>query len=104
MSDAYIRRSAAIDLIRRHIGSLHTSREESLLAWVVGALQTMPAADVVPVQRCGNCKHMRPSVDVHTGEVVDHWCNLYDYDGIAADSLCLKWAQAMDGGDGHAAD
>lgn len=59
MSDSYIRRSAAIDQICRHIGSLHTSREESLLVWVVGTLRTMPAADVAQVVRCENCKHVR---------------------------------------------
>lgn len=58
MSDAYIRRSAAIDLIRRHIGDLQTSREESLIAWVISTLRAMPAADVVPVVRCKACaKH-----------------------------------------------
>lgn len=37
MNDAYIRHSAAIGLIRRHIGDLQTSREESLIAWVISA-------------------------------------------------------------------
>lgn len=48
MNDEYIRRSAAIGLIRRHIGDLQTSREESLIAWVISTLRTMPAADVAP--------------------------------------------------------
>lgn len=48
MNDAYIRHSAAIGLIRRHIGDLQTSREESLIAWVISTLRTMPAADVAP--------------------------------------------------------
>lgn len=49
MSDAYIRRSAAIGLIRRHIGDLQTSREESLSAWVISTLRTMPG------RRCAFC-------------------------------------------------
>lgn len=57
MNDAYIRRSAVIGLIRRHIGDLQTSREESLIAWVISTLRTMPAADVAPVVRCRDCKH-----------------------------------------------
>ena len=96
MSEESVSRTAALTAIFARIcrypidSSIRPAYEDALEA--IGCL---PAADVVPVQRCGNCKHMRPSVDVHTGEVVDHWCNLYDYDGIAADSLCLKWAQAM---------
>lgn len=57
MSDAYIRRSAAIDLIRRHIGDLQTSREQSLIAWVISSLRTMPAADVVQVVYCRYCTY-----------------------------------------------
>ena len=68
MSDAYIRRSAAIDLIRRHIGDLQTSREESLIAWVISTLRAMPAADVVPVVRCATCEYVRPTINAHTGE------------------------------------
>lgn len=56
MSDAYIRRSAAIDLIRRHIGDLQTSREKSLIAWVISTLRTMPAADVEPLAAEANGK------------------------------------------------
>ena len=90
MSDAYIRRSAAIDLIRRHIGSLHTSREEGLLAWVVGTLQTMPATDVAPVVRCEKCKHVRPTVNVHTGEQVGIWCCMHDILNISPDDYCSR--------------
>lgn len=56
MNDEYIRRSAAIGLIRRHIGDLQTSREESLIAWVISTLRTMPAADVAPFAAKANGK------------------------------------------------
>jgi hypothetical protein len=56
MNDAYIRRSAVIGLIRRHIGDLQTSREESLIAWVISTLRTMPAADVAPFAAGANGK------------------------------------------------
>lgn len=102
MSDSYIRRSAAIDQICRHIGSLHTSREESLLVWVVGTLRTMPAADVAQVVRCENCKHVRPTVNVHTGEQVGIWCSLHDIINVSPDDYCSRGEKK--GGDGHAAD
>lgn len=126
MSDAYIRRSAAIDLIRRHIGNLHTSREESLLVWVVGTLQTMPAADVASVV------HGTPVTKIRTelltgyheeiGVFAADGSNLYrknmvhtdipyDHCPICGATLCSRWhnfcgkcGARMDGGDNHAAD
>lgn len=97
MSDAYIRRSATIDLIRRHIGSLHTSREESLLVWVIGTLQTMPAADVAPA--------VHGRWNISKGALGD-MCKCSACGSLS--SLPTRFyphcGARMDGGDGHAAD
>lgn len=107
MSDAYIRCSAAIDLIRRHIGNLHTSREESLLAWVVGALQTMPAADVVPAMH-GQWVHSRYENCSERLDIVK--CSQCGFEAYAiahyvrGGNYCPNCGARMDGGDSHAAD
>ena len=103
MSDAYIRRSAAIDLIRRHSGDLQTSREESLIAWVISTLRAMPAADVVPVVRCKNCKWF---ADNNDGEW--YGCKMFQVvrittrDAPGPDDFC-SCGERKDG-DAHAAD
>lgn len=56
MSDKYILRSGAIDAIKRNAGTLHTREAEFLLQKVIFLLKNAPAADVVPVVRCKNCK------------------------------------------------
>ena len=56
MSDKYILRSGAIDAIKRNAGTLHTREAESLFRKVIYLLKNAPAADVVPVVLCKNCK------------------------------------------------
>lgn len=56
MSDKYILRSGAIDAIKRNAGTLYTREAEFLLQKVIFLLKNAPAADVVPVVRCKNCK------------------------------------------------
>lgn len=101
MSDAYIRRSAAIDLIRRHIGDLQTSREESLIAWVISTLRAMPAADVAPVV------HGKWASEAKGG-VYGPVCSVCGYyiPGISFWNApyCPKCGARMDGGDDHAPD
>lgn len=57
MSDKYILRSGAIDAIKRNAGTLYTREAEFLLQKVIFLLKNAPAADVVPVVRCKDCKH-----------------------------------------------
>lgn len=57
MSDKYILRSGAIDAIKRNSGTLYTREAEFLLRRVILLLKNAPAADVVPVVRCKDCKH-----------------------------------------------
>ena len=59
MSDKYILRSGAIDAIKRNAGTLHTREAEFLLQKVIFLLKNAPAADVVPVVPCKDCKHYR---------------------------------------------
>lgn len=57
MSDKYILRSGAIDAIKRNSGTLYTREAEFLLRKVISLLKNAPAADVVEVVRCKDCKH-----------------------------------------------
>lgn len=57
MSDKYILRSGAIDAIKRNSGTLYTREAEFLLRKVILLLKNAPAADVVEVVRCRDCKH-----------------------------------------------
>lgn len=59
MSDKYILRSGAIDAIKRNAGTLYTREAEFLLQKVIFLLKNAPAADVVPVVPCKDCKHYR---------------------------------------------
>lgn len=47
-----------------------------------------PAADVEPVVRCKDCKHIRPEVDAYTGEAVGCWCGLLDLGSIEENHFC----------------
>lgn len=57
MSDKYILRSGAIDAIKRNSGTLYTREAEFLLRRDILLLKNAPAADVVEVVRCKDCKH-----------------------------------------------
>lgn len=125
MSDAYIRRSVAIALIRRHIGDLQTSREESLIAWVISTLRAMPAADVEPVVHGKPITKIREVTisEYHEarGVFASDGSNVYiknmvhakvpyDHCPACGATLCSRWhnycgkcGARMDGGDGHAA-
>ena len=59
MSDKYILRSGAIDAIKRNAGTLYTREAEFFLQKVIFLLKNAPAADVVPVVTCKECKHYR---------------------------------------------
>lgn len=57
MSDKYILRAGAIDAVKRNSGALYTREAEFLLQKVIFLLKNAPAADVVEVVRCKDCKH-----------------------------------------------
>lgn len=92
MNDKYILRSGAIDAIKRNAGTLYTREAEFLLQKVIFLLKNAPAADVVQVVRCASCKHVRPTINVHTGEQVGIWCYLYDSADVSPDDYCSQGA------------
>lgn len=59
-------------------------------------VEEIPAADVVEVVRCGQCKYMRPEVDAYTQEVTGHWCSLLDLGSIEENHFC-SYGERRDG-------
>jgi len=53
-------------------------------------LAYVPAADVVPVVRCRDCKHLRPEVDAHTQETIGYWCAELDIGSVDVDDFCSR--------------
>ena len=58
MSNKYILRSGAIDVIKRNSGTLYTREAEFLFRKVISLLKNAPAADVTPIVRCKDCKYV----------------------------------------------
>lgn len=93
----YIERERLRELLKDHY--FPTDQEyESDRNWAVGfnagldkalhKINYAPAADVVPVVRCKDCKHIRPEVDAYTQEVVGYWCCLLDLGSIEEKHFC----------------
>ena len=72
MSDKYILRSGAIDVIKRNSGTLYTREAEFLLRKVIFLLKNAPAADVAPVVR-GSGK-ARATEEAETTQIIDGCC------------------------------
>lgn len=47
-----------------------------------------PAADVVEVVRCKDCKYIRPIVNEYTHDVTGLWCSLFDIENVAENHFC----------------
>ncbi len=58
----------------------------------------IPAADVAPVVRCKDCKHIRPEVDAYTGETIGYWCEELDIGSIDVDDFCSRGERKETGG------
>lgn len=58
----------------------------------------IPAADVVSVVRCAECKHLRPVVDAYTQETVGYWCAELDIGSVDIDGFCSR-GERKDGAD-----
>lgn len=69
---------------------------------LVTDIREMKPADVVPVVRCAECKHLRPEVDAYTQETVGYWCAELDIGSVDVDGFCSR-GERKDGA-GHAAD
>ena len=77
----YIEHSAAIEAAKH--------------AWAKGLepsqyIEALPAADVAPVVRCRDCKHLRPEVDAYTQETVGYWCAELDIGSVDVDGFCNR--------------
>ena len=59
-------------------------------------INAIPAADVVEVVRCKDCKYIRPEVDAYTQEAVGCWCSLLDLGSIQDEHFC-SYGERKDG-------
>jgi hypothetical protein len=104
MSDKYILRSGAIDAIKRNAGTLYTREAEFLLQKVIFLLKNAPAADVVPVVRCKNCKWF---ADNNGGEwygcKMFHVVRITPEDAPKPDDFC-SYGERRGGGDDNVSD
>lgn len=57
-----------------------------------------PAVDAVEVVRCRECVHIRPIVDMETGEEMNaYWCELLDLESCDLDDYCSMGKRREDG-------
>ena len=59
MPDEYIRRDAAMKAMASQYGACRSPAQNRLLDEIRNKIRRMPAADVVPVTRCKDCKYVR---------------------------------------------
>lgn len=57
MSDEYIRRDTALRAVTRRYGACRSPAQNRLLDEIRNEIRRAPAADVVEVVRCRDCKH-----------------------------------------------
>lgn len=86
----YILRMAAEYVVRRQRGPNRSPAQNAMLDRIRYEVMKVPAADVAPVVRCEKCKHVRPTVNVHTGEQVGIWCCMHDILNISPDDYCSR--------------
>lgn len=76
---AYIDQKAAVDAVKKVIGNL--DHECKPMMDFYSALWNVPAADVAPVVRCGECKH----------------AYINSFSAAAERALCLRFTNITDG-------
>lgn len=58
MSTEYIERGTALETLMEVVyAELASDTDNSRANYIIGAIENLPAADVVPVVRCEKCKH-----------------------------------------------
>ena len=82
--DDYISRQAAIEIIASHDETNGTVKVFSGRL-VNGLLSTIPAADVVEVVRCKDCKHYEGEGMYCACDIIVHYDHFYCYWGERAD-------------------
>ena len=86
----YIERAAAVKVVLRERKPTNSVAQNRMLSTIQRDLLTMCAADVAPVVRCRDCKHLRPEVDAYTQETVGYWCAELDIGSVDVDGFCNR--------------
>lgn len=91
MSDKFILRSAAIDLIRKQKGSLTDPCPQRVVEdtydRIIRSIKQFFAADVEEVVHCKDCAACSPVRHWRTGELTYYLCNRTDF-VVSADGFC----------------
>ena len=91
MSDKFILRSAAIDLIRKQKGSLTDPCPQRVVEdtydRIIRSIKQFSAADVEEVVHCKDCADCSPVRHWRTGELTYYLCNRTDF-VVSADGFC----------------
>lgn len=91
MSDKFIIRSAAIDLILKQKGAFIDPCPQRIIEDtydnIIRFLKQLPAADVEKVVHCKDCASCRPVLHWRTGELTYYICNRTDF-VVPADGFC----------------
>ena len=84
MDDEYIRRDAAMKAVASQYGACRSPAQNRLLDEIRNEIRRAPAADVVPVTRCKDCKHLVNATINANGFLI---CDISDME-IAPDDFC----------------
>ena len=95
MSD-YIDRQVALDALgvtknATKYGGDHSGYDTRMLYEIHDALTGIPAADVVPVVRCKDCKHWNPQLKTANGNGLGS-CDFHDVALVTSEGFCY-WAE-----------
>ena len=91
MADEYIKREETYTIAKKICNAIRNGEYHSavfardIMDWI----DDVPAADVVPVVRCKDCKHVHAGLDIY-------YCRWWDSWGINPDGFCSCGAK-MDG-------
>lgn len=84
MADEYIRRDAALRAVTKRYGACRSPAQNRLLDEIRNEIRRAPAADVAPVTRCKDCKHLVNATINANGFLI---CDISDME-IAPDDFC----------------
>lgn len=86
----YIEREAVIDLITRRYENPEICTQE---------INSIPAADVAPVERCKDCVHWDDDPDTYGADYGPKGKCMKSFETMCADDFC-SYGERKDGGDG----
>lgn len=94
--DECIERKALLEALENADPDVYEDYGDGTVDWGFGRkniqdmINGIPAADVAPVVRCRDCKHLRPEVDAYTQETVGYWCAELDIGSVDVDGFCNR--------------